>query len=521
MNDVFPLIPLLIATSLIMLTLAVFAWRKRHSGKAAIFLALSMVGVAFYSFGYAMELAVNTLPKVMFWVRFQHYGIFLIAPTWLLFAASVSGYDKQINLKIIIALSIIPVYLFITAQTLGWLNLAHYNPRLETLGPYKVLAYDRNVFNYISIGYYSLCLAISTVLFAMLFFRAAPSARKHLSLYLLGSLPPWATMIVYNLNLVPSGLDFTPLFLGVSAVFFAFGFIKFRILDLIPLARNAIFEDMTNGVLIADFDDQIVDYNPAFEAIFPEVRLSSVSYVETLFANYPTLRAWFEGKSEERLSFQKTGGKQITNFLVSWSEITDRKDRVIGKIYSFYENTQEKLLLDKLERMAVHDGLTGIFNRQHFDELANNELSRLQRYGGDLSMAMVDLDQFKLINDTYGHGAGDAVLISVATTLQASLRQSDLLARFGGEEFVILLPQTNLSSAQRLCERLQQSLADNYVEYDDYQIEVKASFGVTTVNESLQISLEKLYHCADKALYQAKAAGGNTVCITEIDKDMV
>jgi len=80
----------------------------------------------------------------------------------------------------------------LSAQTLGWLNLAHHNPHLETLGPYKVLAYDRNIFNYITLGYYSLCLAISTVLFAMLFFRAALSSRKQLSLYLLGSIPPWA-----------------------------------------------------------------------------------------------------------------------------------------------------------------------------------------------------------------------------------------------------------------------------------------------------------------------------------------
>jgi len=113
MNGSFPIIPLLIVTSLIMLTLALFAWRKRHSGKAAIFLTLSMVGVALYNFGYAMELAVNTLPKVMFWVRFQNYGIFLIAPTWLLFAASVSGYEEHINLKLIFALSVIPIFLFL------------------------------------------------------------------------------------------------------------------------------------------------------------------------------------------------------------------------------------------------------------------------------------------------------------------------------------------------------------------------------------------------------------------------
>jgi len=389
MIERFPVIPLLIATSLIMFTLAIFSWSKRFIGNSAIFLSLSLLGVAFYNFGYAMELASDSFIWIIWWVRFQHLGIFLIAPTWLLFSISVSGYKNRINLKFIIALSIIPIILFLMAQTLGWLNLAHHNPRLDALGPYQVLAYDRNLFNHISIGYYTLCLAVSTVLFAMMYFRSAPSARKHASIYLIGSLPPYATMIVYNLNLVPSGLDFTPLLLGVSAFIFAFALFKFRILDLIPLARNAIFEDMTTGVLIADTEGQIIDFNPAFETIFNQIGAKPKSSVAELFADYPKLTKWLEEKSTERISFQLSKDEKITYYRVSWSEITDRRLRVIGRLISFDENTKEKLLLDKLEMMASHDGLTGIFNRQHFDQLGNKELSRVQRYGGDLSLLRV------------------------------------------------------------------------------------------------------------------------------------
>jgi diguanylate cyclase (GGDEF)-like protein len=515
MSGNFPIIPILIATALIMLVLALFAWRKRFTGNAAIFLSLSMLGVAFYSFGYAMELASDTFRAVMFWVRFQHLGIFLIIPNWLLFALSVSGYKNKISLKLILLISIIPVYIFLSAQTLGWLNLAHHNPRLETLGPYQVLAYDRNAFNYITIGYYTLCMAISTLLFVMMFFRAAPSARKHLSLYLIGSLPPWATTIVWNLNLESSGLDYTPLFLGGSALFFAFGFLRFRILDLLPLARNAIFEDMTTGVVIANADNQIVDFNPAFTKIFPEVSHAKRADVEAFFRAYPELRAWLEGNAEGRVNFTKNEAGVSAHYRVSSKEIADRRGQKIGKIYHFYENTQEKLLQDKLEVMATHDGLTGIYNRQHFDRLAKNELSRIKRYGGELSLAMIDLDKYKRINDTYGHGAGDQVLIAVAQTLQGELRKSDVLARFGGEEFVILLPETDSSAAKSLCGRLQQKLVDQAVQYDTHQIKVRASFGVTTVNGEDELSLEAIYKSADKALYKAKDAGGNTVCVNQ------
>lgn len=512
MSGNFPIITVLIATALIMLTLALFAWRKRYSGKAAIFLAVTMLGVALYSFGYAMELAADTLRVVMLWVRFQHLGIFLIAPNWLLFAISVSDYEKRITWKLILALSVIPIYLFFTAQTLGGLNLAHHNPRLETLGPYQVLAYDRNMFNYISIGYYTLCMAISTLLFVKMFFRAAPSARRHLYLYLIGSLPPWATAIVYNLNLESSGFDFTPLFLGVSSLFFTYGLLRFRILDLLPLARNAIFEDMATGVVIANADNQIVDFNPAFTKIFPLVSHAKRADVEAFFSAYPELSAWLEGNTEGRVNFTRTDAGDSTHYRVSSSEITNRKGRKIGKIYHFYENTQEKLLQDKLEVMATHDGLTGIYNRQHFDRLAKNELNRLERYGGELSLAMIDLDKFKRINDTYGHGAGDQVLMTVAQTFQEELRKSDVLSRFGGEEFVILLPETDSHSAKSLCERLQQKLVEKTVQYDRHQIKVRASFGVATVNNGDELSLEVIYKYADQALYKAKDAGENTVC---------
>lgn len=139
----------------------------------------------------------------------------------------------------------------------------------------------------------------------------------------------------------------------------------------------------------------------------------------------------------------------------------------------------------------------------------------------ELSLVMIDLDNFKLVNDTYGHGAGDGVLITVAQTIREQLRQSDILARYGGEEFVILLPQTNLHSAKRLCERLQESMAEQIVNYDEYQISIQASFGVTKVQNIQSVSLESVYKLADKALYRAKQSGGNTVCISETAEDEV
>ena len=148
----------LVVTSLIMLAVSFTAWHRRVLGYPAVYLSICLAGVAIYSLGYGLELASSTLPWAMFWVRFQHWGIQVIAPTWLLFAMAVTGQDRRISAKLIILLSIVPAYLFLTSQTLGWLNLAHHNPRLEIIAGSSFFMYDRNLFNYLAIAYYLLCL---------------------------------------------------------------------------------------------------------------------------------------------------------------------------------------------------------------------------------------------------------------------------------------------------------------------------------------------------------------------------
>ncbi len=173
----------------------------------------------------------------------------------------------------------------------------------------------------------------------------------------------------------------------------------------------------------------------------------------------------------------------------------------------------EKDLLDELVNQAAHDGLTGIYNRQYFMKLAEKEILRHNRYGGDLSLIMMDLDHFKQINDTYGHAAGDLVLRTVADIFSNMIRQSDIFARIGGEEFIMLLPETKLESAQVLAERLRNTLDLTLIEYEGQQFYAHASFGISGEGPDEQCSIDELYRIADRALYRAKSMGGASVCV--------
>ncbi len=166
-----------------------------------------------------------------------------------------------------------------------------------------------------------------------------------------------------------------------------------------------------------------------------------------------------------------------------------------------------------LEQAATRDGLTGLFNRRHFYERANAELSRRQRDPKPLALVLVDVDHFKQINDTYGHAVGDEVLRAIAQRLREASRSSDLVGRYGGEEFILLLSPADSAAAALIAERLRSSIAALPVATERGPLAVTLSAGLCISPAQDTPSLESLAKRADTALYQAKAAGRNRVCV--------
>ena len=172
--------------------------------------------------------------------------------------------------------------------------------------------------------------------------------------------------------------------------------------------------------------------------------------------------------------------------------------------------TRLKRAEQELRQLAITDGLTQVANRRHFDERIHEEIDRSQRYGRPLVLLLLDIDHFKKVNDSYGHPAGDAVLRRVADICRASIRTLDLVARFGGEEFAILLPETDIPGALQLAERIREEIAASPVVYGPHTIQVTASLGVAATENGDRDS-EQLLKAADEMLYAAKQGGRNQV----------
>lgn len=176
------------------------------------------------------------------------------------------------------------------------------------------------------------------------------------------------------------------------------------------------------------------------------------------------------------------------------------------------KHTQDQLrqCLKELEKLATTDDLTDIWNRRHISELAQQEFNRTCRYNRPFSLLMLDIDTFKTVNDTYGHGVGDQILKIIAKTVLSSLRTVDYFGRWGGEEFVIILPETDGKTAINVAERLRECIAQTVIPVGEQSMQITVSIGVASY-QSGDKTIEDILHRADQSLYQAKNQGRNQV----------
>ncbi len=181
---------------------------------------------------------------------------------------------------------------------------------------------------------------------------------------------------------------------------------------------------------------------------------------------------------------------------------------------------QNASLFARMQKLATRDSLTGLHNHGHFFELLAAEISRAERYGQEVTVIMLDIDRangLKMINDTHGHQAGDRLLRQVANTLRTNVRQADIVARYGGDEFIIMAPQTGLSQGTALADRLRQIISRTPFVVNDHEERISVSVGVGVFHPGCGESIDTVVSMADQSCYLAKDRGGNQVAAVHTD----
>ncbi len=203
------------------------------------------------------------------------------------------------------------------------------------------------------------------------------------------------------------------------------------------------------------------------------------------------------------LDFDEEYISHLTNFIFYWDAITRLAFFLIFvNILSFLKET-----LKNNEKMARYDFLTGIINTRHFYEVAQSEINRSIRYNSIFSFAYIDLDNFKFINDTFGHPVGDALLTVIADIIKDNLRKTDIIARLGGDEFAILLPQTNFEQSSMAITKLKKEITK---EMEKNNWPITTSIGLVTFKK-IPISADEMIKITDDVMYIAKKSGKNRI----------
>jgi len=221
----------------------------------------------------------------------------------------------------------------------------------------------------------------------------------------------------------------------------------------------------------------------------------------------------FEAKSSTRRNRQIYGRRKDGNEFVASAQIMRLGDKT-SRYYAalFRDISQNKRTEEELLRLAATDPLTGAYNRREFTIMAEREALRSHRYHHPLSLMMLDLDHFKRLNDSFGHSAGDKVLQRFTTLCCNTLRNVDIFGRWGGEEFVALLPETDIEGASIIAERLRKIISENVLSYNDHKITFTASVGVVQYKDG-ETTIDGPLGRADSAVFDAKKAGRNRISV--------
>lgn len=494
-------------TVCLFVALLVFQARRAATGSFALIGLL--LALAWWDITYAIFWADVPALSKFFWLDATYIGVVTAPVALFIFSLRISHRSKWLKSPLLALVLLEPVVVLILLFTDPQHGLFFAGKRTEN----NVFIQDGGPVFWLNVVFsYSLIL-LATILLVRTFIHSSGIYRKQIGMILFGLSVTWLNSIIFLLGINPlPGVDNTPFSFTIGALAFAFSIFRYRLLEIVPIARDILIEKMSDGVLVVDAHNRIVDMNPVARTML-NIPVSALGE--------PVGQALSHWKRNDReiLAMLKAsvvfelGGDSKTYVEVRATPIMDQKNRTMGRLIVLHDITKLKNTQDELKLLATRDSLTGAINRGHFMELARREILRAKRYKRKLSLIMMDLDYFKNVNDTYGHQAGDQVLIALTDTCGLVTRTLDVFARLGGEEFALLLPEIGQRAAMQIAERLRVSFENTVMKSDSKAFHVTISMGVTELGKRQADTLEEMLHRADRALYRAKASGRNCTVI--------
>ncbi|MCP1187470.1 diguanylate cyclase [Paenibacillus sp. 1781tsa1] len=503
----------------------------------------------------------------LFYVLLSFVAVSLLGSGWLLLTIFITGYSERLSAK--------GTFLLFVPAVIGAIGVVA-NPWNEFVIPLEGGYIERAYgpwFWVVMVILVSYFLTSLVVLFRAVYSsQTSAMIKKQVRITLWGILvlAVFATIdAILNVVLarwLPIIPGMTSLGIFLSDLFFVYVIKRYNVFDLVSIAHEDVINTIPYGILVLDENEVIVEANKASRSFMDlhvgdsfdmEVFLESVQVVGSCreFVNHYK-------KKENTLSHIEViveRDKNIRHYILQSSPIVDSALVPIGHILTFQDVSQERFYVKemnrqnvtlqernqaldlirqelseanrKLEELALTDSLTNCYNRRYLTQHLNHEVITNIQYKTPFSLLLLDIDYFKAINDRYGHVIGDEVLVRTAEAVKQSIRSTDILTRYGGEEFMIYLPHTEHDLANQIAERVRLAVESNHitVDHEIMQVSITISIGILSfedfevehVPDNPEGYLTQLFAAVDKALYQAKQNGRNRIEFAAFERGVV
>jgi diguanylate cyclase (GGDEF)-like protein len=280
---------------------------------------------------------------------------------------------------------------------------------------------------------------------------------------------------------------------------------RYNIFDIIPISTLNAMNHINEGFILVDTDNNYLSCNTAAKGVIPGLAALQRGDSVTSASGWPSELGDLDGNSAEF----SIPSEETRYFKSTVNLVKNSSGAVQAKSILILDVSDTVVLMKELEDAAYTDALTGLYNRRHFRELAVMSIERSLRLSKQVFAVMLDLDFFKNINDVYGHAAGDVVLKAMAGIIRKTVRVYDLVGRYGGEEFTLLLMDSDLYGARLLLERIRKNIAKSVIKYEGSSIKITCSIGFAQIVQD--VTLDQGIRNADTAMYNAKNTGRNQV----------
>ncbi len=501
----------MILTGIIYVFMFMYSSRKKNNPLITIF-SLICLASAVYIFGAAFQFNADNLDQILFGQKLKYFGGPFVFAAWLIFTYRIH-FKKDMTFAGKIMTFIIPAVTVFLVATNEYHRLFYSNLKIFQYEGFLLSRRSTGILYYPNVIYAYFVIFFGLYAFFVAWSKSGYKLNNPYFMLLMGRLLSGILVGVYLLGKTPKWIDLLPFSSFTMVIASAMAIFYYHIFDTKEIYDKKIFSEIKEGLILIDDNNLLIDYNEAAQGVFAWLTEENKGKPVSMFH----MGEKIVNNKQSKFILTVTNDWKNKYYEFRITDLLTDKNKLAGRVFIFLDITDKQHMIDELNYMVEHDWLTNVYNRRKILEEAEHIIPMFRKSGKNVSMIMMDIDNFKKINDSYGHIAGDNVLRGVIDSSRQVMRKDGLIGRYGGEEFLIVLPGADACQAIEEADKIRSNIESTVFTFDEKKINVTVSLGISSASMDVDSTVSDLINMADKALYKAKSEGRNRTCVFDND----